>query len=150
MHDKTIGPFFFAEKSITDQIYLDVLTEYVSLEFEQYQPQVIFQQDGAPPHWGLEVRELLNETFPNRWIGRDGPTSWPPRSPAITPLAFFLWGYVKDIVYRTKVRDINDLQHRIIEAIDTVTVDMLARTWKEIEYRLDIVSGTDGAHVEVY
>ena len=63
---------------------------------------------------------------------------------------FFLWGYVKDIVYRTKVRDIKDLQHRIIEAIDTVTVDMLARTWQEIEYRLDIVRATDGAHVKVY
>ena len=48
-------------------------------------------------------------------------------------------GYVKDIVYRTKVRDINDLQHQIIEATDTVTVDMLARTWQEIEYRLNIV-----------
>ena len=69
------------------------------------------------------------------WIGRDGPIPWPPRSPDITQLDFFLWGYVKDIVYRTKVRDTNDLQHRIIEASDTVTVDMLARTWQEIEYR---------------
>ena len=59
LHDKIIGPFFFAEKSITAQIYLDVLTEYVSPQLEQYQPQVIFQQDGAPPHWGLEVRLFL-------------------------------------------------------------------------------------------
>ena len=79
-----------------------------------------------------------------------GPIPWPPRSPDVTPLDVFLWGYVKDIVYRTKVRDINDLQHRIIEAIDTVTVDMLARTWQKIEYRLDIVRPTDSAHVEVY
>ena len=70
--------------------------------------------------------------------------------PDITPLDFFLWGYVKDIVYRTKVRDISDLQQRIIEAHDAVTVDMLARTWLEIEYRLDIPRATDGAHVEVY
>ena len=54
------------------------------------------------------------------------------------------------IVYRTKVRDINDLHHRIIEAINTVTEDMLARIWQEIEYLLDIVRATDGAHVEVY
>ena len=59
-------------------------------------------------------------------------------------------GLCKDIVYRTKVRDINDLQHRVFEAIDRVTVDMLARTWQEIEYQLDIVRATDGAHVEVY
>ena len=98
----------------------------------------------------LAVCQFLNETFPDRWIERDGPIPWPPRSPDITPLNFFLWGYVKDIVCRTKMRDINDLQHRIIEAIDAVAVDMLARTWQEIEYRLDIVRATDGADVEVY
>ena len=123
----------------------------MSPQLEQYQPQVIFQQDGAPPHWGLEVRQFLNDTFPERWIGRDGPIPWSPRSPNITPLDFFLWGYVKDIVYRTKVRDVSDLQQRIIEALDTaITVDMLARTWLETEYRLDIVRATNGAHVEVY
>ena len=99
MHDKITGSFFFAEKSITAQIYLDLLTEYVSPQLEQYQPLVIFQQDGAPPHWGLAVRQLLNDTFPEKWIGRDGPISWLPCSPDITPLDFFLWGYVKDIVY---------------------------------------------------
>ena len=35
MHDKIIGPFFFAEKSITAQKYLDLLTEYVSPQLEQ-------------------------------------------------------------------------------------------------------------------
>ena len=29
-------------------------------------------------------------------------------------------------------------------------VDMLARTWQEIEYRLDIVRATNGAHIEMY
>ena len=45
----------------------------------------IFQQDGAPPHWGSHVRRFLDATFPGRWIGRDGPTPWPPRSPDIIP-----------------------------------------------------------------
>ena len=31
-----------------------------------------------------------------------------------------------------------------------ITVDMLARTWQEIEYWLDIICATDGAQVEVY
>ena len=96
MHDKIIGPFFFAEKSMAAQIYLDLLTEYVSPQLEQYQPLVIFQQDGAPSHWGLAVRQFLNDTFPERLIGHDGPIPWPPRSPDISPLD------VKDIVYRTK------------------------------------------------
>ena len=142
MHDIIIGPFFFVEKSITDKIYLNLLAEYMSPRLEQYQPQVIFKQEGAPPHWGLEVCQFLNETFSDRWIGRDGPIPWLLRFPDITRLNFFLWGYVKDIVYRTKFKDINDLQNQIIEAIDTVTVGMLARAWQEIEYRLDIVRAT--------
>ena len=36
MHDKIIGPFFFAEKSIAAQIYLDLLTEYASPQLKQY------------------------------------------------------------------------------------------------------------------
>jgi hypothetical protein len=65
-------------------------------------------------------------------------------------LDFFLWGYVKDIVYRTKVRDITNLKQRITEAIATIDEDMLQPTWQEIEYRLDVLRATNGAHIEVY
>ena len=99
MCNRIIGLFFFNETSITANVYLDLLTEYVAPQLTDFQPTIIFQQDGAPPHWGLHDREFLNETFPDRLVGRDGPISWPPRLPDITPLNFFLWGYVKDIVY---------------------------------------------------
>ena len=91
----------FSLQRITAQIYLDILTEYTSPQLEQYQPQVIFQQDNAPPHWGLEVCQFLNETFPDRWIGHDGPIPWLPHSPDIT-LNFFLWSDVKDIFTKSK------------------------------------------------
>ena len=91
----------------------------------------------------------MDATFPNRWIGRDGPTPWPPRSPDITPLDFFLWGYVKDKVFWTPVPDITNLKARITDGIATVTEDMLENTWREIYYRLDVLRATKGAHVEV-
>jgi len=31
--------------------------------------QVYFQHDGAPPHYTRHVRNYLNESFPNRWLG---------------------------------------------------------------------------------
>jgi hypothetical protein len=34
----------------------------------------------------------MDETFGNRWIGRGGPITLPPRFPKLTPLHFFLWG----------------------------------------------------------
>ena len=70
-----------------------MLELYVSPLLEEFQPWIIFQQDGAPPYWGSDVRQFLDATFPNMWIGRDGPTPWPPRSPDITPLTFFMGVY---------------------------------------------------------
>ena len=52
--------------------------------------------------------KFLNETLLRRKIGRDGPIPWPPRSPNITPLDFFLLDYVPSMTYRTKVRGIID------------------------------------------
>ena len=85
-----IGPFFFDEPTITQTNFLHLLQEYVYPQLRDRQPGVVFQLDGAPPHWGLHVRASLDEEFPNRWIGRGGPIPWPPRSPDVTPLDFFL------------------------------------------------------------
>jgi len=85
-----------------------------------------------------------------RWIGRDGPTPWPPRSSDITLFEFFLWGYVKDKVFSTPVPDITILKARITDAFAAITEDMLENTWREIDYRLDLPRETKGAHVAVY
>ena len=90
---------------------------------------------------------FLDTTFPNRWIGRDGPT--PTTIARYHPLDFFLWGYVKDKVFSTPVPDITNLKARKTDAFATVTEDMLENTWTEIDYRLDVLRVTKGAHIEV-
>ena len=76
-------------------------------------------------------------------------TPWPPRSPDITPIDFFLWRYVKDKVFSTPVPDISNLKARITDAFATITEDMLENTWKENDCRLDVLRATKGAR-EVY
>jgi len=46
--------YFFSEKLITPQTYVDFLTEYLSPQLEQYRTQVIFQQNSPPRLCGLE------------------------------------------------------------------------------------------------
>jgi len=75
-------------------------------------------------------------------LGRDGPTPWPPRSQVINPLDFFLWGYVKDKVFSTPVPDITNFEARITDAFATITEDILENTWREIDYRLDVLRAT--------
>ena len=145
-----IGPFFFEEDTIRQDNFLDMLTNVVYPQLRTWQPNMIFQLDGAPAHWGLNVRAFLNAEFTNRWIGRDGPTPWPPRSPDITPLDFFLWGFVKTRVYTFPVNDTDELKHRINEAFTHVTNDMLDNTWRELSSRLQMLQANGGSHVEVY
>ncbi|KAJ8912869.1 hypothetical protein NQ315_008003 [Exocentrus adspersus] len=73
-------------------------------------PVIIFQQDGAPPHNSRGTHQLLDRLFGNRWIGTNGPIWSPPRSPDMTPLDFFLWGLVRNEVYKNKHRTLIALQ----------------------------------------
>ena len=50
---------------------------------------IIFQRAGAPPHFAIDVRKYLVYQFPHRWIGRDSPIRWTPRTLDLTPLNFF-------------------------------------------------------------
>nr|XP_042901341.1 uncharacterized protein LOC122269952 [Parasteatoda tepidariorum] len=75
-----------------------------------------FQHDGAPAHFSIDVRNYLNATFGARWIGRGGPIPWPPRSPDLSSLDYFLWGHLKHLVYETPVDSDEDLVARISAA----------------------------------
>ena len=44
--------------------------------------------------------------------------NWPPRSCDLTPLDFFLWGYVKDKVYADNPQSIQELKEKIRAVID--------------------------------
>jgi hypothetical protein len=54
----------------------------------------VFQQDGAPSHFHLEVTSYYNRTVV-AWIGRGGTRAWPSRSPDLTPQDFYVCGKLK-------------------------------------------------------
>ncbi|GBN89493.1 hypothetical protein AVEN_14212-1 [Araneus ventricosus] len=60
---------------------------------------VWFQHDGAPAHKTSSVKQYLVEEFGEQIIGYGGFQEWPPRSPDLTPMGVFLWGYLKQQVY---------------------------------------------------
>ena len=96
------------------------------------------------------VRAYLDQTFTDRWIGRGGPLTWPPRSPDLNPLDFYLWGHIKTNVYRTKPRSIDELKQRITDSIAVIPVAHLENAFREFERRIRLIIVNNGAHVEVY
>jgi hypothetical protein len=86
-----------------------------------------------------EVREYLNTRFQGRWIGRAAPIAGPPRSPLLTPLDCFLWGFVKDLVFVPPLpANVAELRTGITAAVAEVTPEMLRSVWQDIDYRWDV------------
>ncbi len=120
------------------------------LKKKRLDKKVIFQQDGAPPHFSKQVRAWLGENFDGRWIGRGGPISWAPRSPDLTPLDFFLWGFIKTKVYTRTVVDIDDLKNRIEEEIKSIKKETLQNVFDSIVKRLEFCIDVNGNTFEQY
>ena len=59
-HEKVYGTFFFFKVTATGNSYLDMLQLWLLPQLEQDIKGLIFQQDGAPPHYHLDVRNEMN------------------------------------------------------------------------------------------
>lgn len=110
--------------------------------------EVYFQQDGAPAHFLRMVRDYLDLVFPNRWIGRGGPILWPPRSPDLTPLDYFLWGYLKDKVFRTSVTSLREMEDRILANCLIPDENMFERVRQSFGQRILICIHEEGKQFE--
>jgi hypothetical protein len=150
---KIYGPLFFAEKTIGGFSYLAMLQSWLFPQLVQDEADIILQQDGAPPHFHREVRSHLNETLPHRWICRgtdndDMFLTWPPRSPDLTLLDFYFWGYVKNKVYVPPLpRDLREVRERITNAVASISMDDLVKVCDELEYKIDVCRVTHCAHI---
>ena len=107
-----------------------------------------FQQDGAPPHYHRDVRFFLDEVLPNRWIGRRGFVEYPPRSPDLTPLDFFLWGYLKDKVYATKPTTVAELREAIEHECTQIPRELFHNVCNSIAWRCQQCLDQNGRQFE--
>lgn len=155
--DRILGPYFF-EENVNGDVYLnflqfELLPVLIVLFPHDDEPNLVheriwFQQDGAPAHYAVNVRRFLDETFPNRWIGRRGAVEWPPRSPDITPLDFYLWGYLKSRVYVNRPGSIEELKIRITEVIREIPPDTISSSVNAVRDRIGYCQVQNGGHFE--
>ncbi|GFT53983.1 transposable element Tc3 transposase [Trichonephila clavipes] len=98
-----------------------------------------FQQDGATCHTARATIDLLKDTFGDRLISRFGSENWPPRSCDLTPLDYFLWGYVKSLVYADKPQTLDHLEGNIRRVIADIRPQMLEKVIENWTSRLDYI-----------
>ncbi|GFW71097.1 RNA-directed DNA polymerase from mobile element jockey [Trichonephila clavipes] len=109
--------------------------------------QLWFQQDGSTCHTARATIDLLKGTLGDRLISRFGPVNWPPRSCDLTPLDYFLWDYVKSLVYANKLRTLDHLEDNIRRVIADIRSQMLEKVIENWTSRLDYIRASRGNHM---
>jgi hypothetical protein len=73
---------------------------------------------------------------------------WPARSPDFTQLYFCLSGDLKARVYAEKLRNVEHLRQRIIEACNAITPGIIKRGFLDWVKRLNLCIENNGGHIE--
>ncbi|GFW46720.1 DUF4817 domain-containing protein [Trichonephila clavipes] len=126
--------------------YRAINTNFFIPELNNHDVQELwFQQDGATCHTARAIIDLLKDTFGDRLISRFGPVNWPPRSCDLTPLDYFLWGYVKSLVYADKPQTLNHFEDNIRRVIADIRPQMLEKVIENWTSRLDNIRASRGS-----
>ena len=104
-----------------------------------------FQQDGATAHTAKNSMKLLEEVFCERIISKN---LWPPRSPDLNPLDFYLWGKLKSNVYRDRPCTLNELKSAIVSMLRDISHDELQKVFENKIKRLQACVDVQGHHFE--
>jgi transposase len=148
-----IGPYFFendAGNSVTvnGERYRAMITNFLWPALNDMDVEEMwFQQDGATCHTANATMALLNEQFPGRMISRNSEVNWPPRSCDLTPLDFFLWGYLKSKVYANHPTTIQELKDEIIRQIREINNHICRNVIENFDHRVDVCHQSHGGHL---
>ncbi|GFT32341.1 DDE_3 domain-containing protein [Trichonephila clavipes] len=125
-----------------------MITNFFIPELNNHDVQELwFQQNGATCHTARATIDLLKDTFGDRLISRFGPLKWPPRSCDLTPLDYFLWGYVKSLVYADKPQTLDHLEDNIHRVIADIRPQMLEKVIENWTSRLANIRARRGSHM---
>lgn len=150
--DQLIGPYVLPNR-LDQHVFLEFLENTLPLLMEEVpllrRRRMQLQLDGAPAHFARIIRDYLNENYP-RWIGRGGPVAWPPRSPDLTPLDFYFWGFMKQKVYAVPIETREQLTARIFAAAAEIrgNPEQLRRTTTSVTTRAFVCLQEGGGHFE--
>ncbi|GFQ81453.1 uncharacterized protein TNCT_466291 [Trichonephila clavata] len=105
------------------------------------------KQDGATPHIGRQVKVLLSANFGESLIYRHFPGARSSRSPDLSSSDFWMWGFLKDRVYRGGFRTLPDMKASLIRHVAEIS-ELLRVTIENAIMRFQHVIEVNGAHVE--
>ncbi|GFS81055.1 putative DD41D transposase [Trichonephila clavipes] len=141
-----IAPYFFKNDeshnvTVNGDRYRALITNFFIPESNNHDVQELWF------HTARATIDLLKDTFGNRLISRFGPVNWPPRSCDLTPLDYFLWVYVKPLVYADKPQTLDHLEDNIRRVIADIRPQMLEKVIENWTSRFNYIRASRGSHM---
>lgn len=87
----------------------------------------------------------LEEFYEDRLITME---IWPPRSPDLTPLDFFLVGYLKNTIFKNRLHNLNQLEAAIQEEVQNITPQQLQNVFNNLKNRINICLQNNGHYFQ--
>lgn len=116
--ERIIGPIFFQETINSERYMENILRPFFDQLTERERAFATFQQDSATAHTAKITLQKIQEVFQDRVITNN---IWPPRSPDLTPCDFYLWGALKEKVYRSNPHTLDELKTNIRQEIAAIS-----------------------------
>ena len=74
-------------------------------------------------------------------------TAWPARSPDLTVPDFFLWGFLKDRVFRRRIMTIQELKQATVDEVTAIDEDLRRHVYGNFQTRLQQCIDVNGGHL---
>ena len=142
------GCFRSCYRYVTGQRYASLLHNHVIPAMQQRGcvNQIIFMQDGAPPHIANSVKQHFRHA---RITSCHFRTTWLPRSTDLNLREFWLWSYLKDVVFSTLIADLAELKACTGQHIhNNVTLDTLQSVVEHAVSPFQLLAENGGRHTE--
>ena len=107
-----------------------------------------FQQDRATPHTTHETIKFIQECFGTRVISCNTPHPWPANSPDLNPPDFFLWGYLRSLVYKGNPQTLAEVKKAICAAVRAIPSHTCHRAVENLYKRAELCVARNGRHLE--
>jgi hypothetical protein len=144
MSAKRVFILFF-NTTVTSEVYCGFVDSFVETLSEVEVFSGWFQQDNATPHTAKRTMARLEAYFGERVISAG---LWPPRSPDLSPPDFFLWGFLKDRVYRGNPQTLEELRQSILKNVTAISPVMLKSVSQSMSSRMQMCIAVNGDHFQ--
>ena len=140
-------PHFFPQGlRVNSTAYIEVLKTVVKPWIDTVcngRPYV-FQQDSAPSHKAQTTQEWMADNFHDHIT----PNIWPPSSPDLNPLDYYVWSIVEKEVNEHPHNTKESLKDSIVRVMSNMNTDHLILACKRFRSRIEAVIEAKGDFIE--